>query len=130
MLIKNHAILHNVCLHIRYSRASLLPKQDFYSIKLNGMQVQELAHLIVPYNLQVDRGKDVLSTQLVVLSNSVVRTLITIAVKAYWSINGENSDDSLGCRKRSFIVNHPHASLALVIDYANLLISHSMVRKD
>ena len=85
-----------------------------------------MPYLGVPFNLWVDQAKAFLSTQFTALANSLGCNLIPIAVEAHWSLIAERCHDPLRRIANKLIIDHPSALLSLIIDYANLAMSHTI----
>lgn len=91
------------------------------------MTMWAIPYLGVPYNLWVDQAKAFLSTQFTTLANVLGCQIIPIAVEAQWSLIAERCHDSLRRIVKKLIVDHPAAPVRLIVDYANLAMSHTIV---
>lgn len=80
----------------------------------------------VPFNLWVDQAKSFLSAQFTALANSFGCNLIPIAVEAHWSLIAERYHDPLRRIVNKLLIDHPTATFSLIIDYANLAMSHTI----
>lgn len=126
MFIAGHPILHTVCRQTHFSRAAPLPQQDSYTIWVTFMTIWVVPYLGVPFNLWVDQAKAFLSVQFKTLANSLGCNLVPIAVEAHWSLIAERYHDPLRRISMNLITDHPAAPLQLIIDYANLAMSHTI----
>lgn len=126
MFIRGQAILHAVCRQTHFSRAAPLQKQDSYTLWQTFMSIWVTPYLGVPYNLWVDQAKSFLSVQFKTLASTLGCTLVPIAVEAHWSLIAERYHDPLRRIANKLIVDHPSAPLPLIIDYANLAMSHTI----
>lgn len=90
------------------------------------MKIWVTPYLGVPHNLWVDQAKAFLSTQFQALANSLGCNLVPVAVEAHWSLIAERYHNQLLRITQKLILDHPTAPLALILDYANLAMSHSI----
>lgn len=60
------------------------------------------------------------------LSNLLGCHLISITIKAHWSLIAERYRDALICITNKLIVDYPHAPPALLIYYSNLAMFHTI----
>lgn len=126
MFISGNPVLHAVCRQTHFSRAAPLPKQDSYTIWSVFMTIWVTPYLGVPHNLWVDQAKAFLSVQFKTLANSLGCNIVPIAVEAHWSLIAERYHDPLRRISRKLIVDHPAAPMELIVDYANLAMSHTI----
>lgn len=126
MFIAGHQILYVVCRQTHFSLAAPLHKQDSFTIWQTFMTIWVTPYLGVPYNLWVDQAKSFFSVQFRTLANSLGCKLVPIAVEAHWSLIAELHHDPLRRIAKKLIVDHPAAPLGLIIDYANLAMSHKI----
>lgn len=126
MFIYQRPILHAVCRQTHFYRAVVLKKQDSYTIWYTFMRNWVAPYLGVPHNLWVNHAKAFLSTQFNSLANSLGCNLIPVAVEAHWSLIAERYHDPLHRITQKLILDHPSAPLDLVLDYANLAMSHTV----
>lgn len=77
------------------------------------------------YNLWVDQAKACHSTQFKSLANMLAYNLIPIDVELHWSLIAERCHDPLRRIANELFTGHPHAPLSLIIDHANLAVSHT-----
>lgn len=126
MFIRGQAILHAVYRQTHFSRAAPLQKQDSYTLWQTFMSIWVIPYLRVPYNLWVDQAKSFLCVQFRTLAPTLECTLVPIAVEAHWSLIAERYHDPLRRIANKLIVDHPSAPLSLIIDYANLAMSHTI----
>lgn len=126
MFIRQVPILHAVCKQTHFSRATVIPKQDSFTIWTAFMTMWVIPYLGVPYNLWVDQAKAFLSTQFTTLANVLGCNIVPIAVEAHWSLIAERYHDPLRRIVNKLIIDHPAAPLSLIVDYANLAMSHTV----
>lgn len=126
MFIRQVPILHAVCKQTHFSRAAVLPKQDSYTMWTTFMTIWVIPYLGVPHNLWVDQAKAFLSTQFTTLANVLGCNIVPIAVEAHWSLIAERYHDPLRRIVNKLILDHPTAPLNLIVDYANLAMSHTV----
>ena len=119
-------ILHAVCLQTHFSRAAILPKQDSYTTWCVFMTIWVTPYLDVPFNLCVDQAKAFFSVQFKTLANFLGCNLVPIAVEVHWSLIAERYHDPLRRIVQKRIVDHPAAPLSLIVDYANMAMSHTI----
>lgn len=126
MFINKEPILHVVCRQSNFYRVAPLSKQDSYTIWYTFMSIWVTPYLGFPYNLWVDQAKAFLSIQFTALVNSLGCNLIPIAVEAHWSLIAERYHDPLRRIAKKLMLDHPAAPLSLILDYANLAMSHTV----
>lgn len=124
--ILSQPILHVVCRQTHFSRAAPLPRQDSYTLWMTFMKLWVIPYLGAPYNLWVDQAKSFLSVQFKTLANSLGCNLVPIAVEAHWSLIAERYHDPIRRITRKLVLDHPAAPLDLIVDYANLAMSHTI----
>lgn len=125
MYIDKNPILHVVCRQTHFSRAAILYKQDSYTIWQTFITIWATPYFGVPYNLWVDQAKAFLSVQFSTLANSLECNLVKIAVEAHWPLMTERYHDPLRRITKKLMLDHPHAPLSLILDYENLVMSHT-----
>lgn len=126
MFIRQVPILHTVCKQTHFSRATVLPKQDSYTMWTAFMTICVILYLGVPQNLWLDQAKAFLSTHFTTLATVFGFKIFPIAVEAHWSLIAERYHDPLRLIVNKLIFDHPAAPLNLVVDYANLALSHTV----
>ena len=67
-----------------------------------------------------------MSVQCKTLASSLGCNLVPIAVEAHWSLIAERYHDLLRRIANKLTVDHPSALLHLIVDYANLAMSHTV----
>lgn len=84
-----------------------------------------IPYLGVPFNLWVDKSKDFLSVQFITLANVLGCNIVPFAVAAHRSLITERYLNRPRVIVNKLIIDHLSASLTLIIDYANLAMSHT-----
>lgn len=126
MFIRGQPILHAFCRQTHFSRAAPLAKQGSYTIWETFMTIWVAPYLGVPYHLWVDQAKSFLSVKFKSLASSLGCHLMPIAVEAHWSLIAERYHDPLRRIANKLSVDYPTAPLYLILDYANLAMSHNI----
>lgn len=83
-------------------------------------------YLGVPFNLWVYQAKSFLSNQFTTLVNILGCNLIPISVEAHWSPIAERHNESLRRISQKLMLENRAAPLALILDYSNLSMSHTV----
>lgn len=80
----------------------------------------------MPHNLWVNQANAFLSTQFTSLANSLGCNLISVAVNDHWSLIAKRYHDPLRRITENLILDRAAAPLSLVLNYANLAMSHTI----
>lgn len=126
MFVSKTPFLHIVCRQTHFSRAVCLIAQDSKTLWETFLKAWVAPCLGVPYHLWVDQAKAFLSKQFKYLASSLGCNLIPIAVEAHWSLIAERYHAPLRRIIEKCTIDHPGAPLELVVDYANMAMSHTI----
>lgn len=126
IVIDGIPILHAVCKHTHLSRAAVLPKQDGRTIWETFMQIWVCPYLGAPRNIWVDQAKQFIYGLFVILCNSLGSKIKPVYVEAHWSLVVERYHEPLRRVVRKLKTDRPSVPLHILVDYANIVISHTM----
>lgn len=126
MFEEQKPILQAVCRQTHFSRAAVTERQTSKALWETFMRIWVIPYLGVPTNVWVDQAKAFLSAEFKECLESLGCKVIPIAVEAHWSLICERYHDPLRRIVQKLRAEHPEAPLDLLVDYANMAMSHTV----